>query len=141
MFIPVVILGFIFAPQLVQLLGGANYASEVDTMATIFRIFCVYGLILPLDRMSGIMLESMSCPDLNFRKILLMLGLNLTGDFIAVFVFGSLEYVAAVTVVFTFTGAVAGWNMIRTKIGLSYKLVFEESAWFFRNMILRIKSI
>ncbi|MCF8381290.1 MAG: oligosaccharide flippase family protein [Bacteroidales bacterium] len=141
MFIPLVVFGILFAPQLVMLLGGKQYASEVETMANIFRIFCVYGLILPLDRMSGIMLDSLNSPDMNFRKILLMLGLNITGDLIAVYVFGSLEYVAAVTVVFTLIGAIAGWNMIRKKIGINFLSVITESSWFYKSMILKIKSI
>lgn len=140
-FIPVVILSFIFAPQLVLLLGGDQYFSDVRTMTLIFRIFSIYGLILPIDRMSGIMLDSLNCPEMNFRKILMMLGLNIAGDLIAVFVFGSVEYVAVATVVFTVFGAIAGWQMIRNRIGLNYKPVFTESIGFYRNMIFKIRSI
>lgn len=141
LFIPVSIFGMIYAPQLVSLLGGDQYSTEVATMATIFRVFCIYGLLLPIDRMSGIMLESMNIPKMNFRKILLMLSLNLIGDVIAVFVFGMLEYVAVATVVFTLAGAIAGWKIIGKEIGLSYRSVLDESIWFFSNMVYKIKHV
>jgi len=141
LFIPVVVFGIIYAPQLVLLLGGDQYINDVDTMANIFRIFCVYGLLLPLDRMSGIMLDALNSPDMNFLKIMLMLGLNIIGDLLAVFVLGSLEYVAAVTVAFTLFGAFVGWNMIHNKIGLNFKSIIEESSWFFKGLLLKIKHI
>lgn len=80
---PLMILSFIFAKQLVYILGGPGYEST----ASIFRIFCIYGLLLPLDRFIGVTLDSVNLPKYNFFKVVYMTLSNIIGDSIVVFAF------------------------------------------------------
>lgn len=79
--IPVMIFCIIFAEQIVFILGGADYVLS----ANIFRIFCVYGMLLPLDRFIGVGLDSINKPRQNFYKVVYMASSNIIGDIIAVF--------------------------------------------------------
>ena len=84
---------FVFAEYLVMILGGHQYlgtdpATGASTV-TIVRIFSIYGLLLPIERMTGIGLDSVNRPDRNFQKVLYMTIANVIGDLIAVFVFKS----------------------------------------------------
>ena len=91
---------FIFADLFVMILGGRQYLG-IDPItgfnaATIVRIFTVYGLLLPIDRMTGVGLDSINKPDKNFIKVLYMVITNVIGDLIAIFIFKSLSMVAVV---------------------------------------------
>jgi O-antigen/teichoic acid export membrane protein len=102
------LLTFIFADFFVLLVGGRQYimtdpAMEVNAVH-IMRIFSIYGLLLPIERMTGIGLDSVNRPDRNFQKVMYMLGANVIGDLIAVFIFQSLIAVAIASVIFTLLG-------------------------------------
>ncbi len=79
--LPVMLISFIFAEEAVLILGGADYLETAD----VFRIFCVYGLLLPLDRFLGVALDSVNRPRQNFIKVLYMASANIIGDLIVVF--------------------------------------------------------
>ncbi len=79
--IPVMIFCFIFAEEFVTILGGPEYTQT----ATIFRIFCIYGLLLPIDRFIGVALDSVNMPKQNFIKVIYMTSSNIIGDAIVVF--------------------------------------------------------
>ncbi len=102
--IPVVVGTFIFADTLVVILGGAQYAES----AVILRVLAVYSLFLPLDRFSGITLDIIGKPYLNFIKVLLMLLVNVTGDLLAIHYIGNIWGVAAVSILTFITGVIFG---------------------------------
>jgi O-antigen/teichoic acid export membrane protein len=102
--IPVVAGTFIFADTLVVILGGAQYAES----AVILRVLAVYSLFLPLDRFSGITLDIIGKPYLNFIKVLLMLLVNVTGDLLAIHYIGNIWGVAAVSILTFITGVIFG---------------------------------
>lgn len=79
--IPIIIIGFIFAEEFVVLLGGREY---IET-ATIFRIFCIYGLFIPIDKFTGVALDSINKPKRNFYKVLYMASANIIGDSVVIF--------------------------------------------------------
>lgn len=81
MLIPLMIFSFIFAEEFVTILGGPEYAHT----ANIFRIFCFYGLLLPIDRLTGVALDSVNMPKQNFIKVVYMTLANIIGDSIVVF--------------------------------------------------------
>ncbi|MFA9388884.1 MAG: oligosaccharide flippase family protein [Prolixibacteraceae bacterium] len=134
LFVPVAIVGFIFAEQLVWLLGGNEYKDSLPLLASIFRIFALYSILLPIDRFTGVALDSINKPRFNFNKVMIMAGANIVGDFIAVFVFNSLEAVAAVTVFFTLIGILAGYYYLNREIGIRVKYFFTEGFYFFKNL-------
>lgn len=79
--IPIMLVCFIFAEEAVLILGGADYLET----ANVFRIFCIYGLLLPLDRFLGVALDSVNRPKQNFYKVLYMASANIIGDIFVVF--------------------------------------------------------
>lgn len=79
--IPLMAFCLIFAEEIVYILGGSDYVVT----ANIFRIFCVYGLLLPIDRFIGVALDSVNRPKDNFIKVIYMAGANIVGDLFVVF--------------------------------------------------------
>lgn len=134
LFFPLSLLGFIFAEELVWFMGGDQYIDSLPQLATIFRIFSVYSLILPLDRFTGVALDSINRPKYNFQKVIIMTTMNIIGNIIAVFVYGSLEVVALVTVLFTLAGIIFGYSYLNKEISVNIKYVFSEGYSFFKNI-------
>jgi len=98
MLIPIMVFCFIFAEEFVTILGGAEYAKT----ANIFRIFCFYGLLLPIDRLTGVALDSVNMPKQNFIKVIYMTSANIIGDSFIVFgVYYVVLALSALTLVFS----------------------------------------
>jgi O-antigen/teichoic acid export membrane protein len=134
LFIPVAILGFIFAEDLVLFLGGNAYKDSLPLLTTIFRIFVFYSVLLPIDRFTGVALDSINKPRFNFIKVMIMAAANITGDFIAVFVFHSLEIVAFTSVLFTLMGIIIGYYFLNNEIEIKAKYLFSGGISFVRKI-------
>ena len=130
LFIPFAIFNFIFAEFFVTLLGGPEY---IET-ANIYRIFCLYGLILPLDRFTGVGLDAINRPKQNFYKVVFMVFANIIGDLIAVYYFNSIFYVAVITIVMTFVGIFVGYYYFNKEVKLSVYKIFTEGSLFLMNL-------
>jgi len=115
--IPFAILNFIFAEYIVIIIGGEAYIES----ANIYRLFCIYGLILPLDRFTGIGLDAINQPKYNMYKVAFMVSANIIGDIIAVFVFNSLFLVALTTIAMTIVGILMGNFYFRKTIPFHYR--------------------
>lgn len=135
---------FIFADLLVLILGGTQYvgtdASTGANAATILRIFSIYGLLLPLDRMTGVGLDSLNHPDKNLIKVLIMVLTNVIGDLAAIFVFHSLEMVAAASVLFTLLGVLLGYYYVNREMRLSIRDVFGEGIDFYKRAFAKVRE-
>jgi O-antigen/teichoic acid export membrane protein len=115
--LPLAVGSFIFAEPLVLLLGGAGY----EEAAVILRFFAIYMAITSLDRFGGIALDVLNMPQLNFKKLILMLSLNIIGDLIAVYFTDNLGWVAFVSIL-TFSGGIAfGFYLLRDDIPFKFK--------------------
>lgn len=167
--LPLMLFSFIFADQLVYILGGPGYEST----APIFRIFCVYGLFLPLDRFIGVALDSINKPKLNFLKVVYMTLANIIGDSLVVFAFyyivasfslGTLvthgihspellgvitrhysinmvlQGVAWVTISFTLVGILVGYHYLNLNLGIHLRKLFSGGILFFSESIFKKKS-
>lgn len=167
--IPLMLFSFIFADQLVYILGGPGYEST----APIFRIFCVYGLFLPLDRFIGVALDSINKPKLNFIKVVYMTLANIIGDSLIVFAFyyivasfslGTLvahgihspdllgvitrhysinmvlQGVAWVTISFTLVGILVGYHYLNLNLGIHLRKLFSGGILFFSESIFKKKN-
>jgi O-antigen/teichoic acid export membrane protein len=138
------LLTFVFAEYLVLLLGGHHYlvADSVTgaSAVMIVRIFSLYGLLLPVERMTGIGLDSVNRPDLNFLKVLYMTIANVIGDLVAVFVFKSLAGVAIGSILFTLLGVWIGSYFLNRQIGLDSKKIFSSGIDFYRMIILSFRN-
>ena len=167
--VPVMLFSFIFAKELVYILGGAGYESTAD----VFRIFCVYGLLLPLDRFIGVTLDSVNMPKFNFLKVVYMAVANIIGDTLVVFAFyyvavatsiftllslplnnlhlvarithnfsviTVLEGVAVVTISFTLIGIFVGYHYLNKSFDIHLRKVFQGGVLFFSESVFRKKS-
>ena len=134
---------FVFAGFFVSLLGGAKYlADDAATGAnavTIMRAFSVYGLLLPIDRMTGIGLDSINRPGKNLIKVGFMVIANVIGDLIGVFIFKSLLMVAIASIIFTIIGVWVGFYFLDQELNLSHFRVYTSGLEFYRNIYLKLR--
>jgi O-antigen/teichoic acid export membrane protein len=131
LYIPALCVAFALAPFLVVLLGGQQYAGT----AIIFRVFILYGLLLPADRLTGISLDAIQKPHHNFVKIIIMASINIIGDVVAIQYFGKLEWVAFASVLNAATGAFLGYWMLQRTGELGQGKVVAESFEYSRSLI------
>lgn len=167
--LPVMLFSFIFAKDLVLILGGPGYEST----ANIFRIFCIYGLLLPLDRFIGVALDSVNKPKLNLLKVVYMTLANIVGDSLVVFSFyyivagfsiltllsdgvadigllGTitrnfsinivLQGVAWITISFTLIGILVGYHYLNQSLEIRLRKLLSGGLQFFTQSIFRRKS-
>ena len=131
------IITFVFAKEFVILISGYQYLNQEIVgfdIITLVRILSVYGLLLPIDRMTGIGLDSINKPNINALKVMVMLGANIIGDVIAVFVFNSLEFVAISTLVFTSIGIGFGSYFLNKEFKISFIEIFNSANRFYNNL-------
>jgi O-antigen/teichoic acid export membrane protein len=144
LFIFISLVTFVFAEFFVLVLGGSQYAgvdpvTGVNT-ANIVRIFSLYGLLLPLDRMTGVGLDSINKPGKNLIKVVFMVIINVLGDLLAVFIFESLVAVAIASVVFTFIGVAIGFYYLDRELKLSFSETIFSGIEFYKEMYRKVRK-
>ena len=131
LYIPAIITAFILAPFLIATIGGEKYLSTV----IIFRVFLLYGLLLPADRLTGIGLDALQKPQQNLLKVGCMAVINIAGDLIAINLTGHLEWVAFASVLNVITGIVVG-NYLLNKTGIfSSSPIYTSSVLYSKTII------
>ena len=133
-FIPIALVSFIFAEELILFLGGSAYRVHLEELTLIFRVFTVYTILLPIDRFTGVMLDSANQPRLNMRKVIVMTLANIVMNLIAVFAFESLLLVAVGTVLFTLLGMGLGFYYLHRVMQIKPTHILPESIHFFKNL-------
>lgn len=137
------VITFLFAKQFVILVSGYQYL-DVDfhgiDIVLIVQIFSIYGLLLPIDRMTGVGLDSINKPSINAFKVMIMLAANIAGDLVAIYVFESIELVAVATLVFTTIGILLGMYYLNKSFRISFKSIFVAGVLFYKDMLLKIKK-
>jgi O-antigen/teichoic acid export membrane protein len=131
LFIPLTIGLFILAKPLVLLLGGPEYAGSY----VIFWIFLVYGLLLPMDRFSGVALDAINKPRLNMIKVLVMAAFNIVGDIIVIHFWSSLPGVAICTILNATAGVIVGNLLLRKELGTNVFHIFPYGFNYLRYII------
>ncbi len=137
------IVSFVFAKEFIILISGDQYlnvnVSGFDIVA-IVRILSVYGLLLPIDRMTGIGLDSINKPNINALKVCVMLSTNILGDLIAVYFFESLQMVAVSTLVFTSVGIALGIYFLKKEFCFSLLEIFKSANKFYAILWFQLHS-
>lgn len=130
---------FVFAEFFVLVISGRQYletdAQTGFNVVNIVRVFSIYGLLLPIDRMTGIGLDSINKPNINAIKVFVMVLANIIGDCIAIFIFQSLLLVAVASILFTLIGIWMGMYFLDKELTLSYKEIFSSGIDFYRGLI------
>jgi len=100
----------------------------------------LYGLLLPLDRMTGIGLDSINKPGVNALKVLIMVLVNIAGDLIAIFVFKSLLLVAISSILFTLMGIWLGMYFLNKELHLRYRDIFSAGTQFYKSILNKVSG-
>ncbi len=121
--IPVSVIAFLLGGFVIDILFGKQYR---DTEAVnIFRLFMCYVMLMPIDRFFGITLDIINKPHLNMLKVILMLIVNVVGDFVGIFIFHSL-YAVAIASLFTFlSGAIFGYWALKKHLHFTIRDIFS----------------
>ena len=127
--LPVAALLLSFPAFFLGLIGGETYSENIEVQTNILYVICIYIVLLPLDRYSGVALFAIDKPNLNFHKIAIMLMANILFDLIAIYIFQSLFFVALATLFFTLIGIVIGWIMLfnQSKAGIKETITFLKA--------------
>ena len=136
LYLPAILIAFIFAKEFVALLGGEKYEEAY----IIFRIFIIYGFFLPIDRFSGVTLDSLNLPRANMVKVFLMVSANIIGDLIAILLFDNLYAIAVVTITTVITGVFIGLRFLNTKIKVHFFKIFTIGWYELSLLILKLKT-
>ncbi|MFD0764737.1 oligosaccharide flippase family protein [Mucilaginibacter lutimaris] len=121
--IPIAVVAFLIAGPVITILFGKQY---MDTEAVnIFRLFMCYVMLMPIDRFFGITLDIINKPHLNMLKVILMLVVNVAGDFIGIFIFHSLYAVAIASLFTFFAGAIFGYWALKKHLHFTIKDIFS----------------
>jgi len=135
---------FVFAENLVFMLSGEQYLtvdSETgDNVVAIVQVLSIYGLLLPIDRMTGVALDSLNKPHINALKVFVMVAANILGDVLAIYVFESLILVAVASILFTLLGIAIGMYFLNKQLSLSYRDVFLSGADFYKNIFNKVTN-
>lgn len=100
---------WIFTPQLVLIFAGPDFEEAHG----ILRIFILYTLLIPFDRLNGMALDILNRPQRNLTKVIIMLSVNVIGDLIVLYLGGGLFEVACVTIATFTAGILSGFWFLR----------------------------
>lgn len=121
--IPVSIAAFIGADLVIQIIGGQNF--EHSPSANVFRIFMCFAILLPVDRFFGITLDILNKPHYNMIKVLLMLIVNVVGDFIGIYLTHNI-YGVAIASIFTFlVGIIYGYWVLKKNLSFTIRDILK----------------
>lgn len=139
LFIPMIIVCILFAKFFILILGGEQY-TQTAVPIILFQIFAVYSFFLPIDRFTGVALDSINRPKKNFYKVMVMVILNIIGDLIALYILNSLIAVALVTIIFTIIGQIIGFRYLIKEIPVEFKNIFKYGYRFYQDAFRRYFS-
>jgi O-antigen/teichoic acid export membrane protein len=145
LFILISVITFSFAGLFVLILGGHQYVGTDPVTgantASIVRVFSLYGLLLPIDRMTGVGLDSINKPGKNLIKVIFMVLANIAGDLIAVFLFKSLLAVAVASVIFTLLGVMIGMYFLDKELKIDHLKIFSAGKQFYIDSYATVRRL
>ncbi len=147
--IPVGLISALVARDFVILLGGSQYKEYSVGLGIVMQMFIIFSLLLPIDRFTGIGLDSINKPDKNFLKTTIMMTANIVGDIIAVFIIHALFPAFSIMTIlicvsigsigFEMIGLATGFYLLNKEIPLRLKYVFIEGWKFYTDIFANLK--
>lgn len=93
-FLPIILICMILPGFIIDLLGGSNYGESIYILQVLsFAMF-----LLPADKFAGMALDSINQPQVNAKKVWVMVIINLIGDLLVITWHGSLWMIAIITI-------------------------------------------
>lgn len=86
------VISVVFAEPVITLLGGSKYTHS--SAPNLFRIFIILAILYPTDRFFALTLDVIHKPQINFYKIIVVLAINLSCDFVGLSLYKSVYAVA-----------------------------------------------
>jgi len=117
--VPAAVLAVLLADIPVAIIGGGKYLGT--EAANIFRIFMVLSILYPIDRFTGVTLDIIHQPKRNFFKVLLMLVVNVIGNYVGVQIFGNLYGIVFSTVLSFAAGMLYGYTSLKEFLSFNLK--------------------
>lgn len=139
--IPVVLIGCALANLPIYIIGGGKYIGT--EAANVFRLFLTFAIIFPPDRFFALTLDVIHKPKINFYKVLVMLAVNISTDFIGISLTHSVYGIAVATVFPILTGTLIGYWALNKYSQFTYLSIFKtgynETLTFVRQMLNKRK--
>jgi O-antigen/teichoic acid export membrane protein len=118
-FIPLALGGIIFADFAVSILGGSKYVGT--EAANIFRIMIFFSLLFPFDRFSGVTLDMLHLPHVNFQKVLIMLIISIGSTFAGILIFKNIYGIAFFSPLTVISGVLFGYFTLRKQFNFTIR--------------------
>ena len=135
--VPIIVSMLLLADVIVNIIGGHKYIHT--EAANVLRIFMLSAILYPLDRFTGISLDIIHKPQLNFIKIIFSLIINIVTDIIAVKIFGNVYGVAAASIFTLLFGVAFGYITLNKYLPFNLsgvlKLGYAESKTMLSGLI------
>lgn len=132
-FIPVAIGALLFADIATSLLGGGKYIGT--EAGNLLRIMMVLAVFYPIDRFIAVSLDIIHQPKANFVKVLLMLMVNVIGDFVGIYLTGNLYGAAIATSLPLMVGIFYGYYCFNKLIPFKLSMIFTSGIINIRNLV------
>lgn len=120
----------------VRLLGGTGYGGA----APVLQWFVVYLALAPLDRMLGLLFDSIEQPQMNLIKVSIMLVVNVAGDVLAYWATGSVAAVAAVTTLTLATGIGTGLALLPADMRIGGRDMYRVAMRLWVRVRMRLRA-
>ena len=121
--VPVALLGCALADIPIYIIGGGKYVGT--EAANVFRLFLTFAILFPPDRFFALTLDVIHRPRVNFYKVLLMLGVNISSDFLGYYLTHSVYGIAFATVLPILTGTIIGYWALNKYEKFSFWNIFH----------------
>lgn len=119
---PVCVFAYIMAGKFIYVIGGSDYQDSVP----VFRAMIISMFLLPIDKMIGIGLNVFNMPNMNFRKMIIILVINIVGDILVLYFGGGLVGVAYITILASSTGVLYSYFYMRKVVSISLPYALKE---------------
>jgi len=149
-FILIALISFPLNKYFILFLGGQKYLTTSPGISYVLMVFILYCMLMPLDRFTGVALDSLNRPEKNFQKVMAMTSANILGDIFAVFglhyLFPSMPpitilfYVAVASIVFSVIGMFIGYYFLKKEIDISFSSIFSAGIIFFKDLNKRLRN-
>lgn len=135
-FIPLTLGAVLLADVAIDILGGAKYMGT--EAANLYRILMLLALLYPLDRFTGVTLDIVHQPRINFYKVIVMLAVNFTANFAGVALFGNLYGISFGSLFTVVAGAYFGYYNLKKHLSFTLREIIASGIYESKLLIQKV---